>query len=118
MRGFTLLACALLLIAITAQAQSGNSSSEQPKPMVSFDLDAMDKSVDPCTDFYQYACGNWIKNNPIPSDQPSWGRFNELQQHNQFILRQILEKRSADSSSRSSNDQKIGDYYFSCMDEA
>ncbi|HMF64057.1 MAG TPA: hypothetical protein VK608_08225, partial [Edaphobacter sp.] len=47
-----------------------------PKTPVSFDLSAIDKTADPCTDFYAYACGNWKKNNPIPSDQTRWGRFN------------------------------------------
>ena len=118
MRHLSLLACVLLLAGIMAQAQKPSLSAEQIKNVPSFDLNAMDKSVNPCVDFYQYACGNWIKNNPIPADQPEWGRFNELHERNQMILRNILEKTSADNPGRSSNDQKIGDYYYSCMDEA
>jgi putative endopeptidase len=120
MRRFVFLAAILVLAAVAAQAQgTGTSStSDRPKPMVSFDINAMDKAVDPCNDFYQFACGNWIKNNPIPADQPAWGRFNELHDHNQLVLRSILEARSADAPNRSAVDQKIGDYYYSCMDEA
>ncbi len=102
-----------------AQAQTNNpSSSAVPKQMQSFDLNAIDKSVDPCTDFYHFACGNWLKQNPIPPDQSTWGRFNELHERNQTILRNILDKQSADTAKRSPNDQKIGDYYYSCMDES
>ena len=88
-----------------------------PRPK-SFDLGAMDKTVDPCEDFYQYACGTWRKNNPIPSDQSRWGRFNELSDYNRQFLHNILEKESANDPKRTPVMQKIGDMYQSCMDEA
>ena len=99
----------------TSAATTDEKSAPRPK---SYDLDAMDKSVDPCTDFYQYACGTWRKNNPIPSDQARWGRFNELAEYNRQFLHNILEKASANDPKRTPVMQKIGDMYQSCMDEA
>jgi endothelin-converting enzyme/putative endopeptidase len=81
------------------------------------DLGAIDRSANPCADFYQYACGGWLKKNPIPADESSWGRFDELFQRNQQILRGILED-SAQHQERSAIDQKIGGFYQSCMNES
>ena len=68
----------LILAAGTALAQApAASTASKPAPPIaikSFDLTAIDKTADPCTDFYQYACGNWVKSNPIPADQVRWAR--------------------------------------------
>ncbi len=97
-------------------ATGGGLTTSVPRPK-SFDVAAMDKTVDPCEDFYEYACGSWRKNNPIPSDQSRWGRFNELAEYNRSILHDILEQASADDPKRSLVMQKSGDLYQSCMDE-
>ena len=72
--------------------------------------------MDPCTDFYAYACGGWLKKNPIPPDQTIWGVSSKLQDENLLILRDILEKAAEPSPGRSPVTQKIGDYYAACMD--
>jgi putative endopeptidase len=95
-------------------AAADTKSVTRPK---SFDVGAMDKGVEPCDDFYEYACGTWSKNNPIPSDQARWGRFNELAEYNRQLLHEILEKASANDPKRGAITQKIGDMYQSCMDE-
>ena len=82
-----------------------------------FDAKALDTAVSPCSNFYQYACGTWLKNNPVPADQSSWGRFSELDQRNREVLRDILEKAAAGMGQTSSTARQMGDYYASCMDE-
>jgi putative endopeptidase len=103
-----------LLLAVGAAAQS----LYEPQPGKSgIDLGAMDTNVSPCTNFYQYACGNWRNKNPIPPDQARWGRFNELAERNLNVEREALDKASTPVASRSVVDREIGDFYAACMDE-
>ncbi|MGA2215971.1 MAG: M13 family metallopeptidase [Bryobacteraceae bacterium] len=94
-----------LVIGALAQANPGFSTA------------SMDATANPCVDFYQYACGAWIANTPIPADQSSWDTFGDLADRNRAILREILEKASAADPRRSAVEQKIGDFYSACMDE-
>jgi predicted metalloendopeptidase len=117
MRTIRFMAVALVLSGLAAaQAGGKGNGSEEPKQIPSFDTSALDRTADPCADFYQFSCGGWVKNNPIPADQAVWGRFSELAEYNRQVLHQILEN-AAKATKRTANEQKIGDYYASCMDE-
>jgi len=82
-----------------------------------FSVANIDKTADPCVDFYQYACGTWMANNPIPPDQSIWGQSSLLLEHNRAVLQNILEKAAVNKPSRTVVEQQIGDFYASCMDE-
>ena len=114
----TFILCCLLLAAACAPAQTESKTlSAMPAVIPTFDVNAIDKTADPCVNFFQYACGTWNKNNPLPGDHSRWGRFDELQEHNQIVLRSILERVASGDAKRSPIEQKVGEYYSACMDE-
>jgi putative endopeptidase len=110
----------LLLAATTVlaptPAASQDASKPAPPPVIkSFDPTTLDKTADPCTDFYKYACGNWIKNNPIPSDQVMWNRsFSQLYERNRYLLWQELD--AAATAPKTPLQKQYGDYFAACMD--
>jgi endothelin-converting enzyme/putative endopeptidase len=84
----------------------------------SLDIPSMDRSVNPCNDFYQYSCGGWMKNNPIPGDQAAWSVYGKVTEENGQFLWGVLEEAAKPSSDRTPVQQKIGDYFQACMDES
>src|SRR5687768_1845821 len=115
-----LLPALLLLSCATWPATAG--AEETPLTALpyspSLDVRSMDRGADPCVDFYQYSCGGWMKANPIPADQASWSFFRKLGQDNQRYLWGILDGYARNTGGRNATQQKIGDYFASCMDEA
>ena len=114
----TLTALLLAASALGAAAATPETPLRELPYTPGLDVNAMDRSVDPCADFYLYSCGGWMKANPIPSDQPSWDVYGKLAVENQRFLWGILEELSAKTSGRNASQQKIGDYFAACMDEA
>jgi endothelin-converting enzyme/putative endopeptidase len=98
---------------VLSHAQTGSAPSTNAS-VSGLDPALFNKSVDACTDFYQFACGGWLAANPIPADRPRWGRFDELSEKNDEVLHKILE---AAAAGRDPAEKKIGDYYATCMDE-
>jgi len=103
----------LALLDVRASARSGDAPGYW-----GFDTANLDETCKPCDDFFQFAMGGWMKNNPIPPEYSSWGSFTVLADKNQQALRQILEAAEKSNAPAGSNERKVGDFYASCMDTA
>ena len=116
------LAAALIICLAAGSVLSAQNAPQNAKPsepqLQHFDPDLADKSLNPCDDFYKYACSKWMKANPIPADQVVWSTGSGLELWNESVLRETLEASSANDAKRDAVHQKIGDYWASCMDEA
>lgn len=105
--GLFLIIYSFLVLNGTISAQSNNG----------FDLKNLDKTANPTQDFYQFAVGGWVKNNPIPDDQVRWASFTILAEQNNLILRKIIEDAAANQAwGKGTAKQKIGDFYAVAMD--
>jgi len=113
MRSLLFYVCLVIFLVVGVSAQTS-----KPEPSSGFSIDNIDRSVDPCVDFYQYACGNWLKTKEIPGDRPEWDSFSEVEEQNLAVLRDILENAEKGGAGRDAIGQKIGDYYGACMDES
>ena len=111
-----------LLAFVLASGLSAQALPQQPLAQLpytpSLNTKFMDTSVQACDNFYKYACGNWIKQNPIPDDQSSWDVYRKLGSENQLYLWGLLLEAAKTEKPRSANMQKIGDMFSSCMDES
>jgi len=105
---------AAALAAIPASAQTDDAKPAPPAAIKSFDASAIDKTADPCSDFYQYSCGNWVKSNPIPGDQVRWARsFSLLGERNRYLLWKELDAAAKDA--KTPLEHQFGDYFGACM---
>jgi len=105
-----------LLSAAAARPQASGTPELPYSP--SLNLTSIDKSIDPCVNLYQYSCGRWQQQNPIPPDQTGWSVYGKLYEDNLNFLRGILEQAAATTGQRDTVTQKIGDFYAACIDES
>ncbi|XP_063986007.1 endothelin-converting enzyme homolog [Diachasmimorpha longicaudata] len=126
--GFLLLICILLIVIgrkhgwdkaqilhVTSNSDEGlHCLTERCVTVAASIINSINPKVDPCDDFYEYACGGWIKKNPMPDGKSMWGTFGKLDQENQLIVKNVLEKPFSEMKSKAEQKAKL--YYLSCMD--
>ena len=106
----------VLAVGLAGVGLEGSRKAVDPPKSWGFDTANLDRTCKPCDDFYQFAMGGWMKANPIPPEYPIWGSFSQLADRNQKNLREILEAAATSKAAAGTNEQKIGDFYSSCMD--
>jgi putative endopeptidase len=116
-RWFSPVVLVSLTVASPACERAAPTPSRPPSAAEPFDLEPVDKSVDPCVDFYEFACNPWIAAHPLPAEQSRFGRFNEVRERNLTIQREILEEAAGGDAKPSTSGRQIGDFYAACMDE-
>ena len=117
--GLALLISSLPMWGQSAAIKSAGAGQTADTPKLEhFDTNLVDKSLNPCDDFYKYACNKWIAANPIPADQVYWTTGSGLEMWNDAVLRETLEANSKNDPKRTAVQQKIGDYWAACADES
>ncbi len=101
----------------TTAAAAADKTKGAPQ-LEHFDPTLVDKSLNPCDDFYKYACSKWLAANPIPADEVFWSTGSSLELWNETAERETMEAASANDPKRSPVQQKIGDYWAACTDES
>jgi putative endopeptidase len=114
--GIVSIAGAIVTFGLTGSGAEPSITSDSPPRVPRFSVDYMDRSVEPGKDFYRFAAGNWVKNNPVPPDKSRWASFTELAERNWFLIHEILGQTSNGSAPEHSPRREVGDFFASAMD--